>query len=680
MNIKFVFCFLMAMILANLAYAADPVVREEKQLNYADIRDGQTTWVQLATQFFSAADAGTIPGYMDIYNVAKDTDGIRNVVVVRSSFYLPVSINEIRTRMGAPVELSKYSKKLKVKQCSQAECSGEIRTSLASMEVRLRYGLLDQSNASGAWKNLFSVIHNPDLIAAQEFTYIESVFAKGGGYTAFYKMSEGLTWAQSYQVFSVKQSAYDKARMIPFLNLDKLIRNTFRDMILDARSSVMQEQVYALTAGLVTRMPAASQYDKDLYSQKAYQLVDPNGDLALVRRAEHVPMNAMKALFQGDAFSSKEDPWMPEGWETVDPLAGKVAEPVKGPGPSIQGRDKPIKVDEFSEMLNQVLREEKARGMNFTVGSFHQWSPEIQANVQSPVLGLSKIFVCLAMGFSSRFMVTDQEKNLWQWIMTKDYNSITFPEMFRASIRLNRGDIYLSLLTVENLLSANWRYGERESLPATKRLRPITSGYNYEEDKFGTWYHFFGMILYGYTTGKGKGSNLVGRGEAIGSNVLSPGVDKTQKQWFNKLGGYIGSALRESVESSTFMRSPSNPAALKEDYYLNRSEDFRDRLPIQNSPELSLKMTKDFAENSTALRISNQSGKNLVNCKVEVMTDKGAGYYAALKYEYTNLSINAQKSTELSLPEALPRGVRVFVSSCQEGSSQAVEVRAKGAR
>lgn len=672
-----VFGFFLVMASLNSALAVVPTVQDEKQLQYADIRDGKTNLVQMALQTFNVAEAAKIPGYMDIYGVAKHSEGIRNYIVVRSSFYLPLNISEIRTRLSSPRQLSRYSKNLKVQGCNGNSCKGEIRTSMASLAVNVSYGVVDKSNATGAWEAAFHVLHNPDLVAAQEFTQIESVFARGGSYSAFYKMSENLTWVQSYQVFSAKESAYAKARLIPFLNLDKTIRSTVRDMILDARSSLLQEQVYAQTESAVMRMPAVSNYDKNLYSQKSYQVFDPVGDAALIERAEVVPKNTLKALFDSEeSYHNSEDPWLPEPWETIDPLAGVKPEPVLlGPGPSLQGRDEPVKLEQFSEMLNQVLREEALRGDKAMVGIFHRWAPETTANIKSPVLAFSKMFVCLAMGFSYRFMTTGHEKDLWQWIVSQDYNSITFPEMFRASLRLHRGDVYLALLTVENLLSANWRYPARETLPVIKRLRPITSGYNYAGDKFGTWYHFFGMILYGYTTGSGTKSNLVGRAEGMGSNILSPSLNQTQKQWFNKLGGYIGETLRQAVATGSYLRGPMNPAALKEDYYLNRNEDFRDRLPIRQSQVLKMKIRKSFDESSASLQIQNNSRENFVNCQVDIMTDKGAGFYSRLKYTQINVTLKAHQQTELSLWEAPPRGVRLFVSSCQQGSDQELEIR-----
>ncbi len=675
---RHVFLIFMAMTSWRAAMAAVPVsVVEEKQLLFTDLKDGRADRIQTATQFVSVAEAAQIPRYMDIYRIAKNTEGIQKIIVVRSSFYLPLSVSEIRQRMSSPLEISRYSKNLKVKSCAGNECVGEIKTNMASLAISLRFGSVDKSHVPVEWETAFQALHDPDLVAAQEFTEIESVFAQGASYTAFYKMGENLTWAQSYQVFSAKESAYAKARLIPFFNLDKTIRNTIRDLLLDARSSILREQEYPnLAAGAVSRWPAASGYDRNLYAQKSYRVMDPEGDAALIERAAKVPKNVLRALFQNENYGRTTDPWLPEPWEMVEPFAGKKVEPVtKGPGPSIQGREKPIKLEEFLEMMKQVLREETTDGQKATVGVFHRWAPETMENIKSPVMVFSKLFVVLSMGFSSRFMTTGHEADLWQWIVAQEYNSVTLPEIFRASLRIHRGDVYLALLTIENLLAANWRYGGRENMPVTKRLRPITSGYNYSDDKYGTWYHFFGMILYGYVTGSGFKSSIVGRSEALGSNMLSPGFDKTQKQWFNKLGGFVGADLREAVASGSYLRTPHHPAALQEDYYLNRSEDFRDRLPIQPSPVLSGQIRRGFDEATSVIRIDNAGRESFENCTVEVMTDKGAGYYSRFKYTMLNVTLSARQPTELPLAEAAPRGVRLFVSSCRRGSDQQFEAR-----
>ncbi|WP_413291379.1 hypothetical protein [Bdellovibrio sp. HCB337] len=661
------------------AQAVSPKVYEEKNLQYLDIKDGKTTWVQTATEFFPIASAAKIPGFVDLYETTKNKVGIRSYVVVRSSFYLPLSLDVIRTRMSNPKGLSDYSQNLKIQSCNQTQCQAEIKTTFADLPLNVAYGVVDKKNASGNWISVFTSLHNPEFLSVQKFTEIESVFMQGSSFSAFYPMSANLTWVQSYQIFSIKSSAYDKAAFIPFFNLEKNIRSVIRTLLLDARSSILQEQKYTMLS-FNNRMPAASGYDSDLYLQKSYKLFDTEGDEALIERAEKVPFNVLKALFEEENFSHADDPWLPEPWETVDPLAGKMAQPLHAPGPSIQGRDKPIDIERFSEMLDQVLLEETQRGLKPFVGLFHEWSMETRQKYEgrSAVLGFSKLFICLSLGFSNRFMKTGKERDLWNWMMEQDYNSITFPELFRASYRLHRGDVYLALLTVENLLSANWRYTKRETLPATKRLRPITSGYNYDGDRFGTWYHFFGMILYGYRTGSGMKSNIVGRIEALGSNVLSPTLDQTQKQWFNKLGGYIGDDLKESVLTGRYLKRPSRPHVLAEPYYLNRSEDFRDRLPLKSSPDLQVKVRDAFGgADSVYVQVRNNSNEDLVGCKVDVFVNNGTGYYAPAKISRDDVTIKANRKFELNVSGSekrwKPRAVRVFVEQCQQGSSRAAE-------
>lgn len=674
------YLILSVFFLGTWAHAIEPKVYEEKSLQYSDIKDGKTTWIQTSTEFIPVESATKIPDYVDLYQITKEKAEIRKFVVVRSSFYLPLSVDTIRPRMGNPKSLSDHSKNLKLLSCMQNVCKAEIKTTFASLPLTVTNGLIEKSQATGSWAQVFASLHSPDFLSVQKFTEIESVFQQGSSFSAFYNMGPNLTWVQSYQIFAVKSSAYDKAAFIPFFNLEKNIRSVIRTLLVDARSAILQEQVYALL-NTQSRMPALSGYDQNLYMQKSYGLYDSAGDAALIERAEVVPWNIVKALFDDENFSHADDPWLPEAWETEDPLAGKVAEPQLAVGPSIQGRDQPIHIERFNEMLDQVLLEESQRGLKPFVGLFHEWSFETRQKYagRTPVVGFSKLFICLSLGFCNRFMKTDKEHDLWQWMIGQDYNSITFPEMFRASYRLNRGDVYLSILTVENLLSANWRYTKREGLPATKRLRPITSGYNYNGDRFGTWYHFFGMILYGYRTGSGVKSNAVGRIEALGSNMLSPGLNQNQKQWFNKIGGYVGEDLRNSVLTGRYLKRASNPKVLEESYYLNQDEDFRDRLPLKSSPDLQVKLERALVTSTTAtVTIRNNSNEDLVSCTVDLMVNKGAGYYSPLKMRRLNVTIKAQKKLSLNLDveekKPLPRGIRVFVDQCQQGSARAAEM------
>ncbi|MBC7370049.1 MAG: hypothetical protein H7326_00690 [Bdellovibrionaceae bacterium] len=200
----------------------------------------------------------------------------------------------------------------------------------------------------------------------------------------------------------------------------------------------------------------------------------------------------------------------------------------------------------------------------------------------------------------------------------------------------------------------------------------VTSGYNYQKDKYGSWCHFFGMILWGYYTGKGFNAEVVGKVEGLGSNVLSPGVNKTQKQWFNFIGGYVAENLRKAVISQSFVKANDAPFALGEKFYLNREEDFRDRLPVVNSSDLKV-IIGGQASAQMEIKIENL-GADLNNCKLDIIINNCGGYRSDFKYSY-NLSLALKQKTGLNVPrENSPQGVRVFFSACKNGDSRSVEV------
>ena len=113
--------------------------------------------------------------------------------------------------------------------------------------------------------------------------------------------------------------------------------------------------------------------------------------------------------------------------------------------------------------------------------------------------------------------------DLYNWMVAQTEGSLELVDVFRKSYRLNNGDIYKTLMTIENVLAHQWHNPKRESLTINSRLKPITSGHEYGEDKFGTWYHLFEIMLYGYVEG-GVRAHIIGRVEALGSKMLSPGV------------------------------------------------------------------------------------------------------------------------------------------------------------
>ncbi len=241
----------------------------------------------------------------------------------------------------------------------------------------------------------------------------------------------------------------------------------------------------------------------------------------------------------------------------------------------------PIRVPEFSAMLEQVIREEVAQGGPLpTVGEVHKWDPRTfrqQDGRFFPVLRFSKLLVALARGETGRYMKAGIEDDLQDFLVSQPEQSVTHPELFRQAYRLARGNVYTAVLGIESLLSRHWRDPQRERIDFIRALEPYVNSFGRNADNFGTWYHFYGVLLLGYAEG-GAWTRKIGEIEALGSHVLSPNVDKTQKRWVNRLGGDVGSRLMRSVKSGTWSSVASDPSLLKRESYLNRDSEIRERV------------------------------------------------------------------------------------------------------
>ena len=255
-------------------------------------------------------------------------------------------------------------------------------------------------------------------------------------------------------------------------------------------------------------------------------------------------------------------------------------------------------------------------------------------------------------------------------MLAQSYNSITLPSLFQQSYILNEGDVYLTLLTIENVLASNWRFPGRENMPLTKRLKPIVSGYNYDSDRYGTWYHLFGMILFGYIK-SGTTANLVGRVEAQGSDVMAGfNVDKTQKQWMNKQGGFVGQNLKRMVLTGSWSQIPLTPENLSEDHYLNRTEDFRDRLTYNLSSEVKAEAWGQLQTLET-LRLTSLQ-QSLSKCQIDLIFDNGHGFDSRNKSSFQHQDLIAGQSLILPFSKNPVKAVRIFIKDCENNETSYV--------
>jgi len=413
----------------------------------------------------------------------------------------------------------------------------------------------------------------------------------------------------------------------------------------------------------------------DMYQQTAYQLVDPAGDEALRSMAYDQPGELISSLFKSNPFADPgkgREAFAEElGYTSGDALiesAGQEHDEKNqdGAGVTLEGRENPIKIEEFRNMLMEVIAEERASGIAPGLGTPHRWSPQILRSHSSLDLALnrSKLLIALAVGVTSQFMVSGTEEQLKAWIMSQPDNSITLEQMFREAYRENQGDTYLTLLSIENVLAKYWRVPEREDLPFTRKLQSFTITYGAPKDRFGTWYHFFGIMLYGYVYGRKAAENVAGWEVFMGRLYGRRG--EYQKEWINRVGADLGHDLREDVQEWKYM-APVDPWRLEADYYLNRQGDFRDRLPIVRDPNLSIGISDGLILRSSTTRS---------DCEIETMVDKGSGYNVLKIKRLEHRTLKTNSRTYLRMKLTGLAGVRGFVSHCADGSpDSAFEVR-----
>ncbi|MBO9666781.1 MAG: hypothetical protein J7501_08195 [Bdellovibrio sp.] len=585
---------------------------------------------------------------------------IQSVLIVKASFTVEKSIDALKNSALNDIRtLSKVTPELSLWACAQATCQGQIDMALSTVGFVMNYQMLDLREAQNAqWANETlpqDLLTNTQLVTVQEVGQWTHLFTDSFSINIFQAIGPTRTQITNYQLHLVKASAYQKAKYIPFFNLEKNLNSKVRDQ-LQAIKNYLDKSVSS-------RAPSSVGNEPNLYRQQSYKLVDPTGDRALLERAAAVPLNILKSVITQEGPQAID--WLPDPYEWEDPLAGKIPEPAITEGLSLQGRDNPLLLESFKKTLTQVIQEESRRGLLPRHGIVHEWSAQYKN--RHAFAQTSKLLLTLAMGFTDRFMVTGTEESLRQWILSNSYESVTLPELFRASYRINSGDIYLTLLTIENVLANNWRYNGRENLPITKRLRAISSGYNYKGDRYGTWYHFFGTILYGYAYGSAT-AKVVGAIEAVGSNIMSIGLDQTQKQWLNVMGGPVGAYLRDVVTNKLYINFVGSKAFLNEHYYLNLREDFRDRLPVETSPEVEANLLgHEHGSMAVFIRIPEIT---LRSCQVDLIFDTGRGFDSRRKVLRSGVHFTPQRATSLAASMTQAQAVRGFIHHCHGHTGQ----------
>lgn len=329
-----------------------------------------------------------------------------------------------------------------------------------------------------------------------------------------------------------------------------------------------------------------------IYQQANYQLNDPRGDVLLLWTAHQIPQFVLanlkgrqpeilaerakkieELLIKYPEFLPREETknTIVKDYLTYNPAHENI---------ELEGHKAPFKVKNMVLMLKQVIAEEyQLNGLVPNRGVTHKWSPEIKRELHkqfSLFSRMSKLLVALSRGGTSHYMVTGTEEDLKDYIISRPENSINLEEIFRASYRINQGDAYLALLTIENVLSRFWLTPQRSKRLILTKLKDITN-FNYKTDKFGSWYHLFGIMLYGYAEGGFK-AKAVGNIETLGSQLMGRLQDEKQESFINGRGGVIGSKIRRFIKKNEFETFKLDPKHTEEGSYMDLNEDFSKRL------------------------------------------------------------------------------------------------------
>ena len=182
-------------------------------------------------------------------------------------------------------------------------------------------------------------------------------------------------------------------------------------------------------------------------------------------------------------------------------------------------RKSPVTVKGYTEKFQNIIEKFKAQNDTIVFRSALIDGQEKQREINKKILPaavMSKLLATLAMGATSRYMKTESDESLRQWLKSQPFSSVSPEELFEQSLKLQNGDIYKAILSIENVLSEYWLAPNRQHLRQTSALKSITNHCpgtrqidaatpakeGTSEDVFGSWYHLFGTMLLGCVEGR----------------------------------------------------------------------------------------------------------------------------------------------------------------------------------
>ena len=268
-----------------------------------------------------------------------------------------------------------------------------------------------------------------------------------------------------------------------------------------------------------------------VYQQEQLQLADVTGDEILQQLFLNTCQTGVRKCIQRENLPPQESQLRQRRFASENPI-------VPGPANRVIDNSKVYPLFDRTELLNRLqnIMREEAHQFPVMLGEKHLWT-------KKKSFFLSKIVVALATATSSRFMYVGKEIDLIKWIKTRPDNSVTVEELFHYSYVLNKGNVYLTLVTIENVLSDATFDPERENTLVNRKLTDL---YAYSPNKFGDWYHFFGTMLAGYVE---EPAQVIARLYGIYRKISRGAQAEKATMAADKDGAEMGVKLRVLVET-----------------------------------------------------------------------------------------------------------------------------------
>ncbi|MFZ4715382.1 MAG: hypothetical protein ACOYL6_16785 [Bacteriovoracaceae bacterium] len=250
---------------------------------------------------------------------------------------------------------------------------------------------------------------------------------------------------------------------------------------------------------------------------------------------------------------------------------------------AFDGKENPFKVKGIVQMFLQIMFEENQSSKPITPiihKNYMRWSPEFLKKHAKKLVGLpfmaSKLLIALTNGDTGRVLLTGKENEMELWILSQPPRTVFPHNLFRQAYRLHNGDVYLSLLMIENVLSRYRFWRDRNNLELSNRLGPILNQLGDRTDLFGPYYHFFGTLILGYTEGGFK-SSFGGHLEKMNSIFAKESGEK-QEGYANVAGAKVGAYFHKMLRINKLENWKNDPSLTDPKVYLDRNEDFTKRI------------------------------------------------------------------------------------------------------